>query len=72
MKQHILSRFELLCLDFTIRSLSRSRLTRSFLAGGYELMHQSRLASLSILMVLSGMGGLLSGCLIYLVIYAGG
>ena len=66
MNQRLFSRFELVFLDFTIRSLSRSRLTRSLLTCGYQLMHHSRLIWFGILLSLSGIVGLLSGCLLYL------
>ena len=68
MNQNILSRFELIFLDFTIQALSRSYLTRSLLMRTYSLMHQSKLISLCLLLAISGMVGLMSGCLFYVLV----
>ena len=65
MNQNILSRFELIFLDFTIQALSRSYLTRTLLMGGYSLMHRSKLIAVTLLLAVSGVVGLMSGCLLY-------
>lgn len=68
MNQHLVSRFELHFLDFTIQALSRSRMTRSLLMRCYGLLHHSGLFSLSLAVAASGVVGLFSGCLLYALI----
>ncbi len=65
MNTQFVNRFELLFWNFAIRMLSYSRFTRSFLRKSYQLMHASEVASMGILLGISGVIGLFSGYLFY-------
>ncbi len=65
MRTNVFSRLELLFWNLAIRTLSRSRMTRSFLRSVYGLVSATQAVSLVILMVVAGCAGLLSGTLFY-------
>ncbi len=65
MKTHPFNRVELYFWNVTIQALSESGFTRSFLRKAYRLANRSETASLSILVGVAGVAGLVSGYLFY-------
>lgn len=60
------SRVELLFWNFTIQTLSQSKMTRSFVREAYHATSGSKIFSLVLLMGAAGLAGLLSGSAFYL------
>lgn len=64
---NIFVRFELLFWNIVIRTLSNSGLMRNFLRKLYDLTHNIETASIALLIVFTGLAGLVSGYMFYYV-----
>lgn len=64
---NIFVRFELLFWNIVIRTLSNSGLMRNFLRKVYDLTHNVETASIALLIVFTGLAGLVSGYMFYYV-----
>ncbi len=65
MKNHFISRVELSFWNLTIRALSQSDFARTSVQKAYHLLNDSETAAFGILIAVSGVAGLVSGYLFY-------
>lgn len=64
---NIFSRMELIFWDLTIQALSKSRTAQSVVRRVFKLLHDTEIASIGVLLGISGVVGLVTGYLFYFV-----